>query len=110
MRRRSLLTIHCVLLLASTTWAEDFNRTILPIPDQPFEGQIGLRPADSTKDFPKPVAPPEGAPGHWAAIRLLLSWTNSPSRAGLRLRLKPSSSVSAAVSHSTYMAGPSGTA
>ena len=40
----------------------DFNRTTLPIPDQPFQGKIGLRPADSVKDFPRDVKPPEGAP------------------------------------------------
>jgi len=42
--------------------ADDFNRTNLPIPDQPFKGKTGLRPSDSVKDFPKEVTAPEGAP------------------------------------------------
>ena len=42
--------------------ADEFNRTILPIPDQPFHGKIGLRPSDSVKDFPKDVTAPKGAP------------------------------------------------
>ena len=42
--------------------ADPFNRAILPVPDQPFKGTIGLRPADSTKDFPQEVKAPEGAP------------------------------------------------
>jgi len=42
--------------------AEDFNRSSLPIPDQPFKGKTGLRPEDSVKDFPKEVTAPEGAP------------------------------------------------
>ena len=32
--------------------ADDFNRTNLPIPDQPFKGKTGVRPEDSVKDFP----------------------------------------------------------
>jgi arylsulfatase len=42
--------------------ADDFNRTNLPIPDQPFKGKTGLRPEDSVKDFLKEVTAPEGAP------------------------------------------------
>lgn len=42
--------------------ADQFNRTILPIPEKPFTGKIGLTPADSEKDFPPMVVPPEGAP------------------------------------------------
>ena len=44
------------------TGAEDFNRSMLPIPDQPFKGKIGLRAGDSVKDFPKEVKAPEDAP------------------------------------------------
>jgi arylsulfatase A-like enzyme len=42
--------------------AKDFNRSILPILDQPFKGKIGLRAEDSVKDFPKEVKAPENAP------------------------------------------------
>ena len=35
---------------------------ILPQPDPAFKGKIGLRPADSVKDFPKEVQAPKGAP------------------------------------------------
>jgi len=48
--------------LGANVEADDFNRTNLPIPDQPFLGKTGLRPADSVKDFPKEVTAPEGAP------------------------------------------------
>ncbi|REK06831.1 MAG: arylsulfatase [Planctomycetota bacterium] len=37
-------------------------QSVLPEPDPPFKGKIGLRPSDSVKDFPKAVTPPEGAP------------------------------------------------
>ncbi len=40
----------------------DFNRTKLPIEQQPFKGKIGVRTVDSVKDFPAEVAAPEGAP------------------------------------------------
>jgi len=42
--------------------ADEFNRTVLPIPDQPFKGKNGLRPSDSVKDFPAEVKAPKGAP------------------------------------------------
>jgi arylsulfatase len=35
---------------------------VLPRPEQPFRGTIGLRPADSTRDFPASVVAPKGAP------------------------------------------------
>jgi arylsulfatase len=41
---------------------DPFNRTILPIPEKPFAGKIGLTPSESEKDFPPMVVPPEGAP------------------------------------------------
>lgn len=40
----------------------EFNRSILPVPDPPFKGKIGLRPSDSEKDFPAEVKAPDGAP------------------------------------------------
>ena len=42
--------------------SEEFDRTILPIPEPPFRGRIGLTPADSEKDFPRQPVAPEGAP------------------------------------------------
>lgn len=41
---------------------DQFNRAILPIPAKSFTGKIGLTPADSEKDFPAMITPPEGAP------------------------------------------------
>src|SRR5262245_3311686 len=35
---------------------------VLPRPEPPFRGKIGLRPSESVKDFPKEVTAPEGAP------------------------------------------------
>jgi arylsulfatase A-like enzyme len=35
---------------------------ILPVPDQPFRGTIGVTAKESTPDFPKPVTAPAGAP------------------------------------------------
>jgi hypothetical protein len=49
-------------LLWTSAQADDFNRSSLPIPDQPFKGKTGLRPEDSVKDFPKEVTAPGGAP------------------------------------------------
>jgi arylsulfatase A-like enzyme len=38
------------------------NRSVLPIPEPPFEGKIGRTVKDSTPDFPKGVEAPAGAP------------------------------------------------
>ena len=37
-------------------------QSILPQPDAPFNGTVGLRPSDSIKDFPKEVHAPKDAP------------------------------------------------
>ena len=59
----SVLLASCsITLCLGDTRAQGFNRTILPIPDQPFKGKTGLRPSDSLKDFPAEVKAPEGAP------------------------------------------------
>ncbi len=58
----SVAAVAALLLSLSGASAEDANRTILPMPDPPFKGKIGLTPADSVKDFPKQVTAPEGAP------------------------------------------------
>ncbi|QGJ68688.1 Arylsulfatase [Planctomycetales bacterium 10988] len=62
---RSILLLLLPFGFISVSTAEtpgDFNRTILPIPEPSFHGKIGLRPSDSTKDFPAAVKAPEDAP------------------------------------------------
>jgi len=49
-------------LFASQAKTDSLNRTILPIPEPVFHGRIGITTADSVKDFPRQVEPPEGAP------------------------------------------------
>jgi arylsulfatase A-like enzyme len=39
-----------------------FSQEILPRPEQPFQGHIGLTAKESVKDFPSEVTAPEGAP------------------------------------------------
>ena len=58
----STTAIAALLLSISGALAQEADRTILPQPDPPFKGKIGLTPADSVKDFPKAVTAPEGAP------------------------------------------------
>lgn len=53
-----LVMILVMLGVVAPAWAQD----ILPRPDPPFRGKIGLRPSDSVKDFPKEVTAPAGAP------------------------------------------------
>lgn len=62
MRFAKILLCTLFVNQAMSAGADDFNRTILPVPSQPFEGKIGLRASESEKDFPKDVAAPEGAP------------------------------------------------
>ncbi len=47
-----------LMVLASGAAAQE----VLPRPEQPFGGKIGLRPSESVKDFPKEVEAPKGAP------------------------------------------------
>ena len=56
------LAVSAAALLFSTSMAgaQEAARTVLPQPDPPFKGKIGLTPADSVKDFPKEVEAPEG--------------------------------------------------
>jgi arylsulfatase len=61
MKTRNLLTAFSFVLgavFALPTVAQE----VLPRPEQPFGGRIGLTAADSVKDFPKEVAAPKGAP------------------------------------------------
>jgi arylsulfatase A-like enzyme len=54
-----LLTVFCTTISLT---ALSLAQTVLPQPDQPFKGQIGLRPSESVKDFPQGVKAPAGAP------------------------------------------------
>jgi arylsulfatase len=42
--------------------ADDWDRSVLPIPPKPFKGHVGLRTSESTLDFPAEVKAPKGAP------------------------------------------------
>jgi arylsulfatase len=50
------------VLLTSGLHANAQDATTLPKPESPFAGEIGTTYQESTPDFPKPVAAPEGAP------------------------------------------------
>lgn len=61
MKTRLLAAAGCMGLIAgSQATAQD--RTVLPIPEAPFQGQIAEHVTDSTPDFRQPVRAPEGAP------------------------------------------------
>ena len=55
---------HVLALLAAgaLTGAVVFAQEVLPRPEQPFGGKIGRTTKESTKDFPKPIHAPKGAP------------------------------------------------
>ena len=56
--------VQLVFLLLSLAALSAYagERDLLPMPDSPFKGQIGLRSSESTKDFPEEAKAPEGAP------------------------------------------------
>ena len=56
----SLAAILAVALSVSPALAQQ-DRRVLPMPDPPFKGKLGLTPGDSVKDFPKPVTAPDPA-------------------------------------------------
>jgi arylsulfatase len=61
----ALVSTAAIAAILFSIWgalAQEADRTVLPQPDPPFKGKIGLTPADSVKDFPKAVTAPEGAP------------------------------------------------
>ena len=62
MTRCPFVTLAVLVSVTSLTWAEDFNRTKLPISQAPFQGKMGLKASESAKDFPAEVKAPEGAP------------------------------------------------
>jgi len=58
-RKGKLLIVLLFLVgLAVPVAAQD----VLPRPEQPFKGHMGLRAKDSVKDFPEQIKAPEGAP------------------------------------------------
>ena len=63
-----ILGLSALLLASSLAYAQvseeadELQRNILPIPDAPFKGRVGLRPQESVKDFPREVSAPPGAP------------------------------------------------
>lgn len=64
MKRRFLAggAISALALLAVSPVFAAPSRTILPIPPEPFAGEIGRTLADSRPDMPRPVTAPQGAP------------------------------------------------
>lgn len=50
------------LAIATAAIAQDIDRSKLPIPRDPFKGEIARTAADSTPDFPEGVTAPKGAP------------------------------------------------
>ncbi len=61
MKRPTILAILCLVLAAACT-LPSVAQEVLPRPEQPFGGRIGLTAQDSVKDFPKEVEAPKGAP------------------------------------------------
>ncbi|MFZ0709564.1 MAG: hypothetical protein WAM53_05950, partial [Terrimicrobiaceae bacterium] len=68
--RNILLILALGAVFESTVCAQE----VLPKPEQLFKGKIGLTAADSTPDFPVPLAAPEGAPN----VLLILEATGIP--------------------------------
>lgn len=58
----TLLKTALALAVVASVASPLLAQSILPQPEQPFRGKIGLRPADSEKDFPEGVKAPKGAP------------------------------------------------
>src|SRR5580765_2445516 len=61
MNNNPLLTTLCLALAAAFALPAGAQE-ILPRPAQPFGGKIGRTTKESTKDFPKEVTAPKGAP------------------------------------------------
>lgn len=62
MKKKAVLASIVAFTLALFLISSAKAQSVLPEPDPPFKGKIGLTPADSVKDFPKAVTAPEGAP------------------------------------------------
>ena len=61
MKTKTILTVLSLALFAVITLPAGAQE-VLPKPDQPYKGKIGRTAAESTPDFPKPLAAPKGAP------------------------------------------------
>jgi len=61
MKTKTILTALSLALGAAIALPAGAQE-VLPRPEQPFGGRIGLTAVDSVKDFPKEVAAPKGAP------------------------------------------------
>jgi arylsulfatase A-like enzyme len=61
MKTRTILAVLSLALGAAIALPAGAQE-VLPKPPQPFKGKIGRTAADSTPDFPKPLAAPKGAP------------------------------------------------
>jgi arylsulfatase len=62
LRRALLASCAALALRAPAAAAQGLDRTVLPIPQPPFAGQIGPTPAQSTPSWTAPVSAPAGAP------------------------------------------------
>jgi arylsulfatase len=54
--------VTLIAIAAAHATAQERDRTKLPIPDAPFQGEISKTFEDSKQDYPQPVKPPQGAP------------------------------------------------
>ena len=61
-RARAWAAINSVLAAGTIFSSGASAQEVLPVPPEPFKGQIGLSAKDSKSDFPKPVIAPKGAP------------------------------------------------
>ena len=58
-----VVIFSCALgLVAGAEAADAIDRTVLPVPEAAFKGEIGMTVKDSKPDFPTSVKAPEGAP------------------------------------------------
>jgi len=58
----SPIRLLALLGIACTWTSANYAQTVLPRPEAPFGGRIGLRPGDSKSDFPAEVRAPGNAP------------------------------------------------
>ena len=67
-KEKAMKTLRCRNLIVTLVALATFvalpaeAQEVLPRPEQPFGGRIGITAQDSVKDFPKEVAAPKGAP------------------------------------------------
>lgn len=56
------LSVSGTALIGGLGLSPTFAQEVLPRPEAPFGGRIGLRPSESVKDFPKEIQAPKGSP------------------------------------------------